>query len=405
VVRNLLDNAARHARSQVELSLTESSTDVTLTVVDDGPGIPEADRQRVFERFARVDDARGRDGDGGAGLGLAIVHDVVVAHGGSVAVENTPGASFTVAAVGEVPAFSVKLRKPAGVAPDAVVTRKGAPLFVVADTHGEYEILAGMLIQQHIVDARLHWNFERGHLVVLGDVFDRGAHQTEILWLLYQLEGEARKAGGGVDFVLGNHETMALLGDLRYLNPKYLDTAKTLGVQSYPQLFDKNSVLGQWLRTRATVIKVNGLLCLHGGISPELLARKLPLRDINDAVRDVLYEGPPGDDAARERAGFLLGENGPLWYRGYFPSESGGATTSADDVARIRQFYGVERILVGHTRVPTITPLYGGGVIAVQVYPRHVESGRVSFEALLIRQGVLYRARPDGTTERLLPAN
>jgi signal transduction histidine kinase len=96
VVRNLLDNAGHHARSQVELSLTESNTDVTLRVVDDGPGIPDADRERVFERFARVDDARGRDDDGGAGLGLAIVHDVVVAHGGSVAVENTPGAAFTV---------------------------------------------------------------------------------------------------------------------------------------------------------------------------------------------------------------------------------------------------------------------------------------------------------------------
>jgi signal transduction histidine kinase len=97
VVRNLLDNAARHARSEVVLSLAESSTDVTLRVVDDGPGIPDADRERVFERFARLDDARGRDGDGGgAGLGLAIVHDVVVAHGGSVAVENAPGAAFTV---------------------------------------------------------------------------------------------------------------------------------------------------------------------------------------------------------------------------------------------------------------------------------------------------------------------
>jgi len=101
VVRNLLDNAARHARSRVEVSLNESATDVTLRVVDDGPGIPDADRERVFERFARVDDARGRHGDGdgdggGAGLGLAIVHDVVVAHGGTVAVENTPGAAFTV---------------------------------------------------------------------------------------------------------------------------------------------------------------------------------------------------------------------------------------------------------------------------------------------------------------------
>lgn len=95
VVRNLLDNAAHHARSEVVVSLVESSTDVTLRIVDDGPGIPDADRQRVFERFAKLDDARGRDG-GGAGLGLAIVYEVVVAHGGSVAVENAPGAAFTV---------------------------------------------------------------------------------------------------------------------------------------------------------------------------------------------------------------------------------------------------------------------------------------------------------------------
>jgi signal transduction histidine kinase len=95
VVRNLLDNAARHARSRVEVSLTESNTDVTLRVVDDGPGIPAADRARVFERFARLDDSRASD-RGGAGLGLAIVHDVVAAHGGSVAVENAPGAAFTV---------------------------------------------------------------------------------------------------------------------------------------------------------------------------------------------------------------------------------------------------------------------------------------------------------------------
>ena len=315
------------------------------------------------------------------------------------------GASITVAAVGDVPAFTVKLRKPAAAAPDTVVTRKGAPLFIVADTHGEYEILAGMLQQHHIVDAKLHWSFARGHLVVLGDVLDRGPHQTEILWLLYQLEAEASKAGGGVDLVLGNHETMELSGDQRYLNPRYLQIIKTLGVQSYSQLFDRNSVLGQWLRTRATMIKVNGLLCLHGGVSPELLARQLPLRDINEAVRDVLYEGPPGDDAARERDAFLLGEKGPLWYRGYFPSASGAAMAGADDVARIRSFYGVEHIVVGHTIVPTITPLYDGGVIAVQVYPRHTESGQVSFEALLVRGGVLYRARPDGSIERLLPSN
>jgi signal transduction histidine kinase len=96
VVRNLLDNAARHARSRVVVTLAESKTNVTLRVVDDGPGIPQCDRHRVFERFARLDDARDRDA-GGTGLGLAIVHDVVVAHGGTVTVDDdTPGASFTV---------------------------------------------------------------------------------------------------------------------------------------------------------------------------------------------------------------------------------------------------------------------------------------------------------------------
>ena len=86
----------RHADSAVVVvARRKSSTAVRSRVADDGPGIPDADRERIFERFTRLDDARGRD-DGGTGLGLAIVHDVVVAHGGSVAVENAPGAAFTV---------------------------------------------------------------------------------------------------------------------------------------------------------------------------------------------------------------------------------------------------------------------------------------------------------------------
>jgi signal transduction histidine kinase len=94
VVHNLLDNAARYAESTVKVGLHESSTAVTLTVVDDGPGIPAVERERVFERFARLDDAHADTC--GNGLGLAIVREVVSAHGGSVAVENTPGAAFTV---------------------------------------------------------------------------------------------------------------------------------------------------------------------------------------------------------------------------------------------------------------------------------------------------------------------
>jgi len=94
-VRNLLDNAARHARSTVTITLRESATAVTLTVTDDGPGIPPEERARIFERFARLDDGRARD-VGGTGLGLAITHDIVVSHGGTIEVDNAPGARFTV---------------------------------------------------------------------------------------------------------------------------------------------------------------------------------------------------------------------------------------------------------------------------------------------------------------------
>jgi len=94
VVRNLVDNASRHARSRVSLSLTSRGM---IVVDDDGPGIPQSERERVFERFVRLDDARARDA-GGSGLGLAIVREIVGAHGGAVVVSESPlgGARFTV---------------------------------------------------------------------------------------------------------------------------------------------------------------------------------------------------------------------------------------------------------------------------------------------------------------------
>jgi len=81
VLRNLGDNAARHARARVSFALAAGNGTVALAVDDDGPGIPAADRERVLERFVRLDDARTRDG-GGNGLGLAIVAELVGAHGG-----------------------------------------------------------------------------------------------------------------------------------------------------------------------------------------------------------------------------------------------------------------------------------------------------------------------------------
>src|ERR1700741_1845384 len=188
--------------------------------------------------------------------------------------------TLAVPAVGDMPAFNVKLRAPAAIARDALEIAPKAPLFVVADTHGEFEILARMLLAHGVVDERLRWKFGRGHLVVLGDVFDRGPNHTEILWLLYQLESDAQKAGGGAHLVLGNHETMVVRGDLRYLHPKYRSTAGLLGLGSYAELFGARSVLGQWLRTRPAVFRINRYLFAHGGISRALVDRGLTLAEI-----------------------------------------------------------------------------------------------------------------------------
>lgn len=97
VLGNLVDNAQRHAASMVRVAVQRiDGGRVTLSVTDDGPGVPPADRDRIFQRFVRLDDARSRD-EGGAGLGLAIVRDVVERHGGTIHVtDGAPGACFVV---------------------------------------------------------------------------------------------------------------------------------------------------------------------------------------------------------------------------------------------------------------------------------------------------------------------
>lgn len=96
VVRNLLDNARRFAKTSVTVSLRATHDRVELTVADDGPGLPDDQRDQIFNRFTRLDEARHRQ-DGGTGLGLAIAREIVVSHGGSiVAGGGAQGARFVV---------------------------------------------------------------------------------------------------------------------------------------------------------------------------------------------------------------------------------------------------------------------------------------------------------------------
>lgn len=339
------------------------------------------------------------------------------------------GDEITIPAVGSLPPFQVRLSTPATTAPDTVQLSRGEPVFVVADTHGQYEVFARLLIAHGVIDSSLRWSFGKGHLAILGDVFDRGPNHPEILWLIYKLEQEAPKAGGAVHFVLGNHEALVLLGTRRYLHPKYLRVASILNAPAYATLWDNSTFLGKWLRSKASVIKIGDYLCLHGGISREVVNGQFTLAALNNIVRDtltytephvaqtepnfstlkLLARMPDATDAERQLAGFMvLDQLGPLWYRGYFPEvarEMGFPPATQADIDAIRKFYGVKAILVGHTIVPTITSLYGGAVIGVQVQMRQDRDGTPIAEGLKIEKGRMFRAKSDGSIEPLLSSS
>jgi signal transduction histidine kinase len=95
LITNLLDNALRHAHSQVRVTLSATDTTAVLSIADDGPGVPPESRERVFERFIRLDDDRNR-AQGGTGLGLALVKEIATAHAGTVGIDDTSaGARFS----------------------------------------------------------------------------------------------------------------------------------------------------------------------------------------------------------------------------------------------------------------------------------------------------------------------
>jgi signal transduction histidine kinase len=97
-IRNLADNAGRHARTGVAFGLAEHDHSAVLTVTDDGPGIPVEEQRRVFERFTRLDEARST-ADGGTGLGLAISRDIVERHGGRIAIDPSYAAGTRIVVV------------------------------------------------------------------------------------------------------------------------------------------------------------------------------------------------------------------------------------------------------------------------------------------------------------------
>ena len=164
----------------------------------------------------------------------------------------------------------------------------------VGDVHGAYDRFVGILQTAGLVDARLRWTGGSAHLVQLGDVVDRGPDSARVLDLLQRLQKEAPRQGGAVHPLLGNHEVMRMLGDLRYVSAGEYNAFVTLKSEALRQkfvrsgeagpgqsletiplgfvelrlAFGRGGVYGAWLRTLQAVVDIDGVLFLHGGISP-----------------------------------------------------------------------------------------------------------------------------------------
>ena len=271
--------------------------------------------------------------------------------------------------------------------PSVSVLPAAARIVAVSDIHGQYALLVRLLRAHHVIDEQDRWALGQDTLVIAGDVFDRGPQVTEAFWLLYGLQQQARQAGGAVHFVLGNHETMVLYDDLRYVNPKYLRSAQLLG-RSYPQLYGADSVIGQWLRTRPVLLRIGDTLFLHGGISPEAVALALDPAATNRAYQASL--GTPKAEVKQDplTAPLYDGKTSPIWYRGYF-----NGALDTDGVQQVLDQLGLQRIVVGHTSMPHVSSFHGDRIIAIDSSIKDGENG----ELLFIENGALSRGLLDGS--------
>jgi hypothetical protein len=256
----------------------------------------------------------------------------------------------------------------------------------VSDIHGQYDTFIKLLKNNGVIDTQEKWSFGNGHFVVAGDIFDRGPQVTEVLWFLYDLEKQAEKSGGKLHVLLGNHDVMVLNGNLRSVHPKYKEISKILETP-FNTLFNEGTVLGDWLRTRPVLVKVNNILFTHGGLHPDFVNKGMSLHQINNVFKQQLIES----ELPKERTAigdYLHRNNGPIYYRGYF---QGQLATDAQ-INQLLTHFKIKNIVVGHTTHKQIETRYNGKVIVIDA---NMKSGSMG-EMLLWQSGKFIRGTLNG---------
>ena len=270
--------------------------------------------------------------------------------------------------------------------------KKADNLLVLSDVEGNFDGFIKLLLAGGVIDADYNWIYGKGHLVICGDLFDRGDEVTASLWLLYKLEEEAKAKGGYVHIILGNHEIMNLSEDIRYVHPKYMYVASLLG-KNYMELYAANTELGRWLRTKNIIEKIGKVLFLHAGVSPQMNEAGYSLKRINNLSRPFYDQDGYDSILLKEKVTiFFNSSTSPFWYRGYFMDP---LATEAQ-VDKSLSLYNVKHIVVGHTIVENIKTLYNGKIIAIDV--NHHEGNH---QALLIENNCFYSLISNGEKTKI----
>ncbi|MGB5660551.1 MAG: metallophosphoesterase, partial [Thermoanaerobaculia bacterium] len=291
----------------------------------------------------------------------------------------------------------------------------------IGDLHGSYEKALRILKAAGLIDDDLRWIGGEEHLVITGDVLDRGTGGRELMDLIRRLQDEAQAAGGCVHMLLGNHEAMNLMRDLRYVNPEayqafaeeekkadrraalksYLasrpknanrEVATNEFEEKYPpgyfarqQSLNPDGEYGQWLLGLPAIVKINDVIYMHGGLTEEIaelgvdetnrrlqsdlrghlesrgvLERKGIIAPWMEYV-DILWVRQQGREQADELSedlrlavgglvgtadSLMLGERGPLWYRGGSHEDE---RIERDSLERTLELMSVRAIVVAHS--------------------------------------------------------
>jgi hypothetical protein len=281
-------------------------------------------------------------------------------------------------------------------APASAAPQQPQRIVAVGDLHGDDQAWLTIARAAGLIDARGHWSGGKTVLVQLGDITDREPDSLKIIRSLQQLQKEAPRSGGRVVVVLGDHESMNLLGDLRYTTPgefaAFADgdsaarrarayelnraqieasyrakdpkltpeqirqawiAATPLGWVEHRLAWTPSGELGQWATRNPAVVKIGGTLFAHGGLSTEYA--KLSIEEINHRIASAMAAG---DDSPKT---VLYDALGPLWYRGLVRPDADAAaeraasrapTPTADqELDAVLAAYGAKRLVIGHTPI------------------------------------------------------